>query len=123
MFEHVRSENFNDNKVERFLRANIINLQRIQKNIFVPGVKSISEATECINNAITCLMEVGDTEGDLFKEYVGIIEKQKAKYRNRVEEQVDMIEEILIGGEVEDKDRDVKIYNIIKEIREILEEN
>lgn len=103
-------------QIRKILKSQIINLARIRKNVDFSMV-STTEAMEHIKKAEDCLLKATSAEEFVWSEFIASIEKKKARYRQEIEQQVDIIEENSQWGDWE------KVDNAVKEIKAILKEN
>jgi len=103
------------NAIERFLKSQILKLEQIRKNIDF-HIVSTTEAMENIQKAIDCLRATTEAEGFIWDEVIASIEKKKARYRQAIEEKIEIIEENLM-------EENQEINTALQEIKAILKEN
>lgn len=105
------------NVIRKYIKNQVIKLEKIRKNIgnFSISITLVVEALEYIKKAESCLLEATESNDSLWDLLLESIEKQKALYRQRIEEKIEILEENLEDPEI--------VSMAIKEIREILKEN
>lgn len=104
------------NAIERFLKSQILKLEQIRKNIDF-HIVSTTEAMEHIQKGIDCLRAATEAEGFIWDEVIASIEKKKARYRQVIEEKIEVIEEHIT-------EENQEIINMaLQEIKAILREN
>ncbi len=124
MFERLKMDkdgNNLDNKLEKFLQVNALNLQKIKKNIEFP-VKPIEEACCHIEKAISLLLEMAEGS-EWFNDFLLLVEKNKAKYKQAIELEFDELEESMYYEGEEIVIVKENALKAIERIREILKEN
>lgn len=101
--------------IERFLKSQILKLEQIRRNIDF-HIVSTMEAMEYIQKAIDCLRAATEAKGFIWDEVIASIEKKKARYRQTIEEKIEIIEEHLT-------EENYEINMALQEIKVILREN
>jgi len=102
-------------QIRKILKSQIINLARIRKNVDFSMV-STTEAMEYIKKAEDCLLKATSAEEFVWSEFIASIEKKKARYRQVIEEKIEVIEEHLT-------EENQEINMALQEIKAILREN
>jgi hypothetical protein len=121
MFEHIKRNPNSNNKFEKFLKVNALELQRIRKNIEFPSLL-IQSACDYIDKAIILLFEASNSS-EILRNWTLLVEKKKAKYRKRIELEFEVLEESMYYENGEVVILKSNALKAIEKIREILKEN